>query len=433
LGAFLRLDAAKDLNGGEAVQGTLQTDLFDVSVLAEHAQYFDFASERVEDGSDPLSSFSGLRLDGAIDTGFLPSLPFSLSGEAERRESGRLDLTLGGRLSAFFDGWSVSNSLAADLALGEGGGTTTVDGSLLVNTRFDSVTLRGDIDYSVSPDWKLTSVALTGDYLIEDGFTARAGVSKQLTDDFLTTYSAGLFRDFDHFAVGLAGEYSDDGAVFAGLSLSFALGREPRTGSFAMEPRQIAGDGALSARAFLDKNLNDLFDAGDEPIEGVAFRGAGAEATTDAHGQVMVFGLASASPTEITLDPASLPDPYWMPSHDGVAVVGRPGATAVIDFPVVVTGEIDGTVFLARGTTTKEVSNVELQLVAADGTLVQETKSAFDGFYLFQSVRPGRYGVRVAPAQIARLKLAPDPGRAVEIDGEGTPVSGIDIVVRPLP
>ena len=50
-------------------------------------------------------------------------------------------------------------------------------------------------------------------------------------------------------------------------------------------------------------------------------------------------------------------------------------------------------VYLVQGMATKAVSNVRILLVNVDGKVLQEVKSAYDGFYLFSKVPPGAYKV----------------------------------------
>lgn len=75
----------------------------------------------------------------------------------------------------------------------------------------------------------------------------------------------------------------------------------------------------------------------------------------------------------------------------------------------------------------KLVSGVHLQLVDAKGRVAAETTSAYDGFYLFNRVIPGRYHLRLAPEQRNLLGLAPLSTEKLTIGPEGTVLSGLDI------
>ena len=107
--------------------------------------------------------------------------------------------------------------------------------------------------------------------------------------------------------------------------------------------------------------------------------------------------------------------PTQSPTPQGsLSRCGR-GPPAMLEFPVVSTGEIDGTVYRGKGEWASAVSDAVIQLVDTGGKVVSEVKSAFDGFYLFSYVRPGTYILRVDPDQAARLNLiAPSP-RQIEI------------------
>ena len=179
---------------------------------------------------------------------------------------------------------------------------------------------------------------------------------------------------------------------------------------------------------FLDRNQNGRFDEGDEPLSGVRFQRRDAVKTDD-NGIAFLTGLSSYRPHDLSIDVASLEDPYWLPIRDGVEIVPRPGKTILVEFPVTATGEVDGTVFLRRGSELREVANVRLQLVDADGSIVKEVKSQFDGFYLFDFVPPGRYLLRVSPAQVARLELRVPPAEEIVIEADGNVVSGVDLVL----
>ena len=432
-GAFLRFDATMDTAGGAAAQGSVQTRLFGLNLFAEHGQFFDFESERVEAASDRRESRTNLRVDGTIPEWVLPRIPFSLNGTLDRRHSGRSDFNLTNRLSMFVGGVSGSNTVNYFRSGGGGTVTTsTASGSLLVNARIERLLLRGTLSYALDPVFEFNNLSLTADYTFDRDLNTRFAINQQLTGDRSTSASAAIFRVFKNVAFGANASASDDGEFAFGLTLTFSAGREPRGGTIIRHPRGLARSGAASARVFLDRNLNGSFDAGDAPLQGVRFNRR-RDQETDENGVAFVTGLSSYRPTPFSIDLGSLEDPYWVPTRKGVELVPRPGKTALVDFPVVPSGEVDGTVFLRRGDGVREVSNVALQLVDAKGETVAEVRSAFDGFFLFEFVRPGRYLVRISPEQVARLRLVAPPGQEVVIgveDDEGDIVGGLEFVLE---
>jgi hypothetical protein len=132
---------------------------------------------------------------------------------------------------------------------------------------------------------------------------------------------------------------------------------------------------------------------------------------------------------DVILPPRGLDDPYWVAQPEGVTLTPRPGRTAIAEFPVVTTGEIDGTAYRVRDGQRREVSEVAIQLFDEKDNLVQEAKTAYDGFYLFESILPGQYTVRVNPAQLDRLGMRSSPPVTVRIGSDGTVVSGVEFTL----
>jgi hypothetical protein len=504
LGASTRVDVTKNDIGGTAVEAATLTNLMGLNLFLEHTRFFDFQSEREDNLSDPVSHRSKARLDSSLPSlGFFPRIPWSVTGELERRESGVDQIDLTNRISMFLFGVSASNSV--DWALTRGGDVepvTTGTGTFQLSGRLKRLSLRGSLNYGIKPDYELTDTSITSDYRLNRDFSAQLGVTRQLNGEQLTTYNAGLNRRFKSFAVGVNGTYDDDGAFSVGSSLTFSFGREPRKGSWVSSSDRMASSGTASARVYLDNNNNQAFDKGDEPIKDAKFRSGSRDLKTDDDGIAFLTGLSSNRPTPIVLDTASLEDPFWIPSHKGYEVVTRPGRPVLLEFPVTPTGEIDGTVYLLSGDAEKAVSNTQLQLVKAgdrmkqkmvrrlgnnldkvyvnnEGKLaqkisfpvngehtffnqpfrrsrpkmkltprfqtpikiasfedsdelevVQEVKSEFDGFYLFQLVPLGRYSVRISPEQVERLNLKTPEPQEVVVEGTEAVISGLDFLLE---
>ncbi len=480
-GAFSRIDVTKDDKGGTAAEIATLTDLFGVSLFVEHGHFFDFVSERVQRADDPLESTTNLRLDSAIPGFWLPQIPFTLEGELDRRESGRVEIDLSNRLSMYFGGVSVSNTL--NWFLNRGGQEdpfTQGDGTFLANGRILRLSLRGALDYGIEPVAELTRTSVTGDYDLTRNLSTRVTVDRILNGERETTYSAGLNRRFRFFALGMEGSYSDEGAYSVGSSLTFSLGREPRRKSWVVLADKMATTGAASARVFLDKNHNGTFDAADEPLENIQVLEGSRKVRTDRQGLAFLPGLSSYQPVSLSVDRSSLEDPFWILDRPGMEVIPRPGSPALVNFPVIPTGEIEGSVFLVQGESQRAVSNVQVQLVkqrdgllerlkrqllryyitvegqiaqkidfplvrkgsffASSGkprkrlleplqnppdlnTLAEEivatVRTAYDGRFLFARVPPGRYLLRVSPGQMQRLKLVSQDEHPIEIRDAG--------------
>ena len=175
-------------------------------------------------------------------------------------------------------------------------------------------------------------------------------------------------------------------------------------------------------------------DPGEKPLEGVGFFAtrASSEVTTGPDGARLITGSRSL-PVDFAVSGATLEDPMAVSEKPGVRFVPRPGHVTPVDFPVLVSGEITGTVRVAREGESREVSGVVVQLVAESGQVVAETRSAYDGFYDMTKIVPGRYTVRASPTQLERLKLKGPAPRPVVVEASGTILDGVDLRLEPLP
>jgi hypothetical protein len=209
------------------------------------------------------------------------------------------------------------------------------------------------------------------------------------------------------------------------------VGRDARQGRWHTQARPLAGSGAVSARVFLDTDGNERMDAGESAIAGAGFliNGNSDLARTDEAGEAFLARLSPVREVELAPAAATLEDPYWKPAHDGVRILPRPGKVAILDFPVLITGEITGTVYRARDGKSRAASGIELELVDSAGKVAMKVTTAYDGFYDLIDVRPGTYLLRVSAEQLARLRLTAPP-REVRVQPSGTVVDGLDFVLE---
>ena len=430
---FGRVDVVRDLDTGWAGKLAAQTSIAGVTVIAEHNQLFsEFVSEQFNNTAALVKSTSNLRFDGVIRLPFLPHVPFSLNGDHEKRRSGDQLTRVTNRLSTAVGRANISNTLNWIISESNENETSTISGSFLTSGRVGEVNLRGLLAYAVTPLSAFTNSALTADWRISEQYNASLGYNADLRDEGITTINAGVNARFEVANLGFVVDYSDNKEFSGRLTMSFSLGRDPRSGNPTLRSARLAEWGAVSARVFLDNNQNNVFDKGDMPIKGARFRSNGTELRTQTgeDGTAYITGLATYQPLDIGISDGSLENPFWIPQPEGVTVTLRPGVTATLDFPVTTTGEIDGTVYRQKGKWAGEVSDVEIQLVDLNGRIVKQVKSQFDGFYLFDYILPGEYVVRVDPDQMQRLDLQAPPERDVKIEGDGSVINGLDFVIN---
>lgn len=423
-------DFFRSPNGGLLNESGLKTRVGSTALSYSHTQLRDFNSELFLPSADPLRTRDKLRLDGAIPAGFLPRLPVTLQLQREQFQSGSTNLALTGRVAAYVNRTSVANQLTWQSA----GGSTSASGALQLSRRVGDIGLSGQLSYSLKPQAKLETIVLSGDKRLGEGYLLNLGLVRSISSREML-YTAGLNKSLGRYGLGLSTSYASSGAFAAGLQLFVGMGREPRQGQWRFDALPKANSGAASVRVFLDDNANGVMDPGEEPIENVALtvNGGRALARTDSAGIAWLDRLPIRQHVDIAVDTQTLEDPYWVPQRKGLRLVPRPGHAAELDFPVVLTSEIDGTVYLVEKTSRRGIGDVVIELLDSDGKLVSAIKSSSDGYYIVPAVVQGRYSLRVSPQQLQQLGLI-DPGvRAITITPDGKFINGVDFLLSKNP
>ena len=425
-GMFISADGVADSSNGSMVRFGVKTGIGANTQLELKSSILNnFVSDAYPLLTDPLVDESGIDINTVIPPVFNTRIPISFGLKHQSFVSGSIRDVATNRLSMSFNRYSFSNSLTL---VDSSGSTSLLTGQAQVSLRTRKFGLRGDVGYAIDPTSEITSLSVTMDNIHVGKGILSFGINQQLTNS-VTQYSARYNRPVGHFAFNTGVTQSSDGLSSLSFGLTVGLGREPRSGAWNFDSRPLAGTGAVSARVFIDENQNGVFDADEKPIPGVAFKrnGSGLREKTNDRGIAFIRNLTAYTPTDISLSIGTLEDPSWSPSIEGVEVNPRPGAVALIDFPVLETGEIDGTVYLQSATGLRASSDVKLELINSAGKVVKTLLSAPDGFYVFEGIPPGKYLVRVSPEQISEFRLKPVAPIQVTISSKNPFISGMNI------
>lgn len=417
-------------SGGMLAELGLKTRLGNYAVDFLHTQRKGgFDSDIFSAAGDPVRVRDKLRVQGTLAPVGLPRLPVALEAQREVLASGVINATMSGRLSAMLAGTSVTNSLSWQRA----GSTSTNSGNLQLSRRVADLGLSGQLDYSLRPEARLDALALTADRNLASRYRINAGLLRTFSSS-TTLISGGISKNLGRFSLALSASYSSRHELALGLQLFIALGHEPRTGQWFSSALPMAGMGAVSARAFVDRNLNGLRDPDEElvPNAGFILNSGSYHPTHSAEdGTAFLDRLTPGSYVDIALDPATLEDPLWKPRTEGVRVLPRPGRVQMLEFPVLSTSEVDGTVYLTGKSGRRGIGDAVVELVNDQGAVVMSTPSSSDGFYLLRQVMPGRYTLRISPAQTAKLALESTRNRPIEVMPDGDFINGQDLELAP--
>lgn len=416
--------------GGALGELGLKTRLGGFALDVLHTQrQGSFINDQFADVAGGVRQRDELHLQGSVRLGPLPRLVLDVNALRNALDQGPSNVQLGLRTSLMLGGTALSNSLRWQRT----GDFSSTDGALQVSRRVADIGLNAQLNYRVQPGASLQAVAISADRNLADGYQLNAGLLRSM-DSGLTLVSGGFSKNLGAFGLALSASYSSQRELAVGLQLFVALDRDPRSGKWLMEGQPLAGTGAVSARAFVDRNMNGVRDPGEEFVANAGFilNGGGRHPRlTDAGGTALLNRLTPGRYADIALDPATLEDPQWKALTPGVRVLPRPGRVEPLEFPVIVTSEVEGTIYLVdAGGKRRGIGDAQVELVNGDGDVIATATSSADGYYLFHQVAPASLRLRIAPEQAAKLKLRGALERAVDVPASGDFLSGQDLEFR---
>ncbi|WP_151442736.1 hypothetical protein [Halomonas lysinitropha] len=417
---------AKD--GGSLAEFDVQTRIGGVAVDASRLLLTDFTSELFPASSDPIVTQDTLRLTGSLPLTSRSRIPVTLEATRDERESGRTRTDVSARVSAYVYRTSLTNTLRWR----DSGDLEHTTGSLQVSRRVRDMSLRGQVDYQLGSEGDISSLALSAEKTLTDGYRGTLGIAHTFASPE-TRYSAGFTKNLGRFGLGVNAGYADTGDIALGAQLFIAMGRDDRRADWRFDAKPMANTGAASVRVFLDEDNDGVMGANEEPLQGAGFtvNGGRHRARTDAEGIAYVDHLPVKQHLDIGIDNATLADPQWAPAIAGLRLVPRPGSVTRLEIPVRMTTEIDGTVYLQEEGVERGVGDIELELLNDQQEIVARTTSSWDGFYIVPGVITGDYRLRISPEQLQRLNLSDSGSIELSVSGDGAFISGINMTVSP--
>lgn len=431
-GTLAKLQFVNDDEGNYGAEAAIQGELFnDIRWTTKYARFWDYEAEPLGEGTAALTDRASARVDYTLRVADW-SFPLSFGTDYEEQKDGEKTTRYTQRISTNRFGISVSNDLDFERTNNNGNVDWEGDGTLRTNYRLDDITLRAEAAYNLINQWDAESLNLSADWDIDEDYTVTGRATRNFNAGTLSTLGASINRKFTDFTLGLNGQVNDDGDYTVGMNLTTAIGYSDTADEYITSPDRWSDQGKVIGRVFLDENLNGVIDDDDTPLEDVQLEinGSRKPQKTNANGAVAMVSGSSRERINVTVSQGTLTDPFWASTQPGYSVLARPGVETNLDFPIVRTGEIEGTLYLAIADgTQRELSRVPLELVNADGRIVNETDSQFDGYYLFTPVLPGNYTLRVKPEFATSNNLSGVLAKPVAISGKGDSLSGIDFLI----
>ena len=407
--SLLEVAVARDSRGGLAGRFAAVAQFGSLNVSADAL----VANNFVVDGERERRYREGrLSLDAPIKMG---RQTISAHGDVRLADRGDENRSLNavGRLSTNINGFNLTTLVDWQHRLGKAASLNDqrLELGVMGTGRIRAVRLRGEARWEVQPQSRFKSAELSAYWSATDkadwegalGYDAEAGRGHARISHI---------RRFSTMAAAASIEAGTDGSVAAGINLNFSL--DSGAGGFRLTNQRLASTGIVEARVYRDNNDNGVRDPS-EPWESGAAITTGqrvSETPTDRQGLVRVGGLQPYQPVAVGIDTSSLEDPSLAPKKALQVIVPRPGVAAKIEIGLVGSGDIEGMLVQSDG---RGFEGLDIELIDASGKVIASGRSDYDGFFLFDRIPYGRYGLRLTADSAHAAGVSQAIDRTVEI------------------
>lgn len=392
-GGVGRIEAYKEIDGGQALDMRFSTSFAGLNTNIRANIYDEFES--------PIAGFGNSRksFDGQIylSKGFqIGDVFLNLSGTAREThyEFNENRRSYSSTQSIVFKESRLSHDIQSTFVEGERETTTgTLGYSRTLTPAFN---FRTNLGYTAYPEKSFDNTSMQLSYRGGRRFNAGLKVGQELQGERRTNVGLSGSYDFEKFIGSGDIRWSKDNGIDLVFSANTTFGPTGEDKLYVATTKYDGFTTGLSMRVFEDLDLDGTFSDDDIPVPGIKLKINGRRTPpSDENGMIEMDGAGPPGLADITLDRKTLGNDFLAPLKDGYQTVLRQGTKPFIEFPLYMTGTIDGTVRYPDGT---PVPGTIVQLLDRNGNLLQEVPTLFDGFYVFEFVRPGTYKVRLSPS-----------------------------------
>lgn len=277
--------------------------------------------------------------------------------------------------------------------------------------------------YNFEPETELQEFSADSSLRIDRNLRLDLSVRQNPTRD-TTYYGGGINWQLEQVAINARINYDSNERWGGLITLSTALVHKPGTLLPRLDNRASVDSGSVEVHVYQDAN-----GTAQEPHEGVDVTGVQTwrNATTDERGVAYLSRMPAHQQIDIELDESTLVDYELRSKHPGVSIVSRPGSYSVVEFPLVRTAELEGHVNVANTDDKNPVGRALVLLKSSDGKIVAQTRTAFDGFYLFEGIEPGTYRLSLEEPLEKRSLNKPD---SVTVLSDSGVIRELDFTLR---
>lgn len=410
-GVLGSLDNAYDLsNHGHSTQLSLFGDFKGTDLRFQQKFARDFLSEGVSDLTNPIKTQTVIGANREVDFLVFKGLNLGLTLTRNSFASGRKETLTQSQVSYSFLGLSLTNTLTYDR---DNTGLNNMNGTFALRGFYHKVLLGGQLTYNLRPLTELNQLNLSATWPFRDNMVSDTQITQAFTGERTTSLQETLTFDMKKYKLSFTGRASTNNDLFAGVSVTTGFGPLPGSKKWLFSSQGVTGAGIVVVRAFMDHNYNQKRDTDEPAVTDAVFRIGGREVKTDKDGVAMLTTLPTNDISTIKMDTSQGKDPFQAGASHEYHVIPREGKPVVLDYPVFEVSQLDG---IVKGPDGASVGSLEVDLINTEGQKVGSTHTAFDGYYLIQSIPPGSYKLVISADDLAARNLRQTEVRDLAVD-----------------
>jgi hypothetical protein len=314
--------------------------------------------------------------------------------------------------------------------------------------------LSSSILYSIIPTKKVASVTTnilfgssftynlerkTADELrldLSSNITSSGRVQFSYTRNFIQNqYSASMQFIYEFpFARSTTSTSTSDADANLIQNVRGTVGYDSRQKTLHTHNMESVGLSALTMRMFVDKNGNEVYDAGEQTINDVAYNlGQASFIDIEDSGITRVRRLQPYTRYNIDIIESSISNPLWVPKAYTFSTITDPNIYKPINVPFYATGVIEGSVLMQTDNKLEALPGIEIHVQSTNGKYHKNIRVFADGSFYLMGVPPGKYIAYVDSSHLNILRASSDPSIRsfeVRITADGDYVEGTNFLLK---
>ena len=243
----------------------------------------------------------------------------------------------------------------------------------------------------------------------------------------------GFRYDFETISTGFSSSFTKNQASFS-QSASGSLIYEPKAGFINFNNKTTVGRASMKFVPFLDTNGNGKQDHNEPLVIGIQILlNGGGRQINSKDGSTIITGLEPYIKNHVELNTDRINNIAWRVNNKSLNITLNPNQLKIIEIPVVVVGEVSGTVNRNENGKRIGTGGLKINIYDTDNVLTTTILSEPDGYFSFLGLKSGKYTAKIDSLQLQKLEMKGQPAiAAFEIDNgaDGAIIDNIEFLLN---